>query len=328
MKRNKIAIVIPTIRNLDFLEAWGSEFRDCIGIIIEDHKYKEIKTPSKYFTQTYHYTWKDIDKTFGKNSWIISRKNAGIRSFGFLKAWEQKADIIITLDDDCFPIRNQKFLNEHIENLDLKAPVSWYPTYPHRKYFYTRGIPYSIRGQQEVVVSHGLWSGVLDFDAPTHLVNFDLKVPFNFDFIEFIPRDYFFPMCSMNLAFKTKVTPLMYFPPMGYDPEGHHWGYDRFDDIWAGLFAKKIIDHLGLATVNGSPFVEHKKASDPFKNLQKEAQGIATNEILYKKVQKVKLTSVNLIDCYLELAQKTEFPKEEYFKNLKNAMKIWSVYFK
>ncbi len=323
MQSNKIAIIIPTIRNLDFLSVWKSEFADCLGIIVEDHKKKEINTPDKYFQRTLHYSWKDIDSALGKNSWIIPRQNAGIRSFGFLKAWEQKADIIITLDDDCYPIKNQKFLKQHIENLDLKAPVLWFPTYPHRKYFYTRGIPYSIRGKNEVVISHGLWSGVLDFDAPTHLVNFDLKMPLNFDFIEFIPRNYFFPMCSMNLAFKSKVTPLMYFPPMGYDPAGKHWGYDRFDDIWAGLFAKKIIDHLDLIAVNGSPFVEHRKASNPFKNLQKEAKGIETNEILYKEVQKIKLVSNNPVDCYMELAQKTDFPKEEYFKYLKKAMKIW-----
>ena len=35
-------------------------------------------------------------------------------------------------------------------------------------------------------------------------------------------------------------------------------------------------------------FAERKKASDPFKNLQKEVKEIEVNEILYKLVQKYK----------------------------------------
>src|SRR3989344_118078 len=323
MNAKKIAVIIPTIRNLDFLKAWGNEFKDCIGIIVEDHKNKEIETPNKFFKKVYHYTWKDIDEELGKNSWIISRKNAGIRSYGFLKAYQLKTDITITIDDDCYPIKNSDFIKKHIDNLSLFAPQDWFLTYPNKKYMYTRGIPYSIRDKYEVVISHGLWTNVLDFDAPTQLVNFNLTIPDSFDFLEFIPKDYFFPMCSMNLAFKTKIAPIMYFPLMGYDPKGNHWGYDRFDDIWAGIFAKKIIDHLGFAVVNGSPFVEHKKASDPFKNLQKEAKGIEINESLYKAVQKVRLHAKDIKSCYSELTEKVQFPKEEYFEKLKNAMKIW-----
>jgi len=37
-------------------------------------------------------------------------------------------------------------------------------------------------------------------------------------------------------------------------------------------FKREILDYLSLSAINGSPFVEHKKASDPFKNLQKEAK--------------------------------------------------------
>lgn len=328
MKKQSIAVVIPTIRSLDFLEEWGDEFRDCIGIIIEDHHKKEIKTPNKFFNKVFHYTWEDIDKELGKNSWIISRKNAGIRSFGFLKAYQLKTDITITLDDDCYPVKNQDFLKQHAENLSLLAPVDWYPTYPHRQYFYTRGIPYGIRNKKEVAISHGLWTNVLDFDAPTHLLNMSINIPTSFPFIEFIPQNYFFPMCSMNLAFKTKITPIMYFPPMGYDNKGSSWGYDRFDDIWAGIFAKKIIDHLGMVAVNGSPFIEHRKASNVFRNLEKEAGGIGINEELYKQAYNVKLRSKKIEESYMELVKKFKFPRKKYFRILNKAMGLWVSLFK
>jgi len=327
MKNKEAAIVIPTIRNLKFLKSWGNEFRECIGIIIEDHKTREVNTPKIFFRKVYHYSWKEIDQELGKHSWIISRKNAGIRVFGFWKAYQLGIETVITIDDDCYPVKNQKFVQQHLNNLALFAPENWYPTYPHRKYYYTRGIPYSIRNKGEVVISHGLWKNILDFDAPTHLLHYDLKVPNSFDFIEFIPKNYFFPMCSMNLAFKTKIAPIMYFPLMGYNPNGNYWGYDRFDDIWAGIFAKKIIDHLGFSAANGSPFVEHKQVSNVFKNLEKEAKGMEINEVLFKMIEKVRLKSTNPADCYFELAQKVEFPQENYFKYLKRAMKIWAGLF-
>ena len=323
MNRKKIAIVIPTIRDLNFLKSWGEQFRDCIGIIIEDHRSKEIKTPKNYFKRVFHYSWEDIDSDLGKDSWIISRKNAGIRSYGFLKAYRLGADVTITLDDDCYPVKNQPLVKQHLENLSLCAPLDWYPTYPHRQYFYTRGIPYKIRDKKEVVISHGLWTNILDFDAKTQLKYPTLHVPASFDFAEFIPKDYFFPMCSMNLAFKTKITPIMYFPPMGYDNKGNYWGYDRFDDIWAGIFAKKIIDYLGYAVVNGSPFVEHRKASSIFQNLKKEEKGVKTNEKLYELILSVQLESKTMKDCYSELTEKIRWPEELYFKHLKKAMKIW-----
>lgn len=327
MDKQTIAIVIPTIRDLKFLNAWGTEFRNCIGIIVEDHKKKEIKTPKNFFKQTFHFAWEEIDKELGKKSWIISRKNSGIRNFGFLKAYQLGADIIITIDDDCYPIPGSSFIQQYLENLSLYAPKDWFPAYPHRKYFYTRGIPYKVRKAYEVVVSHGLWSNILDFDAPTHLANYGLRVPETFEFIEFIPRNYFYPM-STNFAFKRKITPTMYFPLMGSDNKGKQWGYDRYDDIWAGIFSKKIIDHLNFSVVNGSPFVNHTHLSDVIANLGKEVRGIKVNENLYELVQKVDLKSTNILECYIELAEKIKFPDEEYFKLLKKAMLIWVDCFK
>jgi hypothetical protein len=131
----------------------------------------------------------------------------------------------------------------------------------------------------------------------------------------------------MNLAFKREVTPLMFFPMMGYDPNGKKWIYDRYDDIWAGIFSKKIMDHLGWGVVNGSPFVEHKKKSLPLANLEKEKAGMKINESLWKIVDIVKLSNNTPSECYVELAQKIDFPKIQYFKRLKEAMIIWGKLF-
>jgi hypothetical protein len=163
----------------------------------------------------------------------------------------------------------------------------------------------------------------IDFDAQTQLKHPGVSVWRKEPITQFVPFGYCFPMCSMNLAFRREVTPLMYFPLMGRDPGGRPWGYDRFDDIWAGIFAKKICDHLGLAVVNGSPFVEHRRASDPEKNLIKEKRGLHTNETLWAAIGAAVLRGKTPLVCYEELSRLTPFPQNGYFRRLKQAMDIW-----
>jgi hypothetical protein len=323
----KVFLIVPTIRNLTFLKSWKKQFAQCHIIIVEDNYRKSITTDDLNFTSVTHLTHKDIENDFGKNSWIFSRKNAGIRCYGFWKAYQAGADVIITLDDDCYPAE-ENFVEKHLDNLEQKMPAVWQPTYPNPKWMYTRGFPYKNRNKYPVKISHGLWSGALDLDAKT-----EIKLPKVLSeksyspFTQFIPFNYFYPMCGMNLAFKREVIPLMFFPMMGLDPKGKSWGFDRYDDIWAGLFSKKVMDHLNLGVINGSPFVNHKKASITKHNHIKELNGMKVNEYLWKAAAEVKLTKNSPKACYIELAQKIKFPKGTYFKKLKEAMIIWENLF-
>jgi reversibly glycosylated polypeptide/UDP-arabinopyranose mutase len=322
----KIFIVIPTIRNLDFLMAWGDAFADCHILIIEDGQKKTVKIPQVPNKEVLHYCWEDILKDFGQHEWIFSRKNAGIRSYGFWKAYALGADVIITLDDDCYPAEG-RFVQQHIDNLSRKAPRGWVTTYPHPDFVYTRGIPYKIRDIYPTMISHGLWTNKIDLDGKTEIQHPNLHLPTYSPFLQFIPQHSYFPMCSMNLAFRREAVPLMYFPLMGADPEGKPWGFDRFDDIWAGIFAKKILDHLGWSAVNGSPFIEHRKASDPHKNLVKERSGVIVNEWLWKRVDNLRFSKKTPAKCYQELATNMCLPNVRYFNKLKEAMAIWAGLF-
>lgn len=321
-----VFVVIPTIRDLTFLKSWGKEFKDCEIVVVEDHEKKEIKMPHIPAKAMHHFCWNDIRKDFADREWIFPRKNAGIRSYGFWRAYKMGAEVIITIDDDCYPV-GDGFVSTHVENLSLQASQSWFPTYPHPKFTFTRGFPYKVRDESPVVISHGLWSGVIDLDAKTLVkyqkLNQDPYPPIR----QFVPKGFYFPMCSMNLAFKRDVIPLMYFPLMGESVNGTKWGYDRFDDIWAGIFVKKIIDHLGWSVVNGSPFIHHKGASDRVKNVRREASGLVTNEQLWKRVDKVRLTKRSAARCYFELAEKIRLPQQRYFRKLREAMIIWGKLF-
>lgn len=322
-----VFVVVPTIRDLTFLKSWGEEFKDCEIVIVEDHRKNEIKVPDIPAKAIHHFTWNDVNREFGDDGWIFPRKNAGIRSYGFWKAYRMGADVVITLDDDCYPTESG-FVQAHLENLSVKAPRDWFPTYPDPKFMFTRGFPYKARGQAPVMISHGLWSGVVDLDAKT-LVKFPKLHQNPYPPIrQFVPNGLYFPMCSMNLAFRRDVVPLMYFLLMGEDENGVAWGYDRFDDIWAGVFAKKIADHLGWAVVNGSPFILHKAASDRQGNVRKESSGLSVNEWLWKRVNEVELRKRSAASCYLEIAEKLRFPNWRYFRKLREAMIIWARLFR
>jgi reversibly glycosylated polypeptide / UDP-arabinopyranose mutase len=322
MKKESVFIVIPTIRNLDFLKDWGDQFRDCTIIICEDHPTQEIKTP-KAGKKVYHYTWKEIDEELGTDSWIIPRRVSAIRNYGFLKAYQMGADIIISIDDDCYPVPGHDLVKLHVQNLSLKTPKNWTNTNPDARHMYTRGMPYLNREEQPVMLSHGLWTNVLDHDGPTHLRHINFRAEFAEHFLQIIPTGAYFPMCSMNFAFRREITPLMYFPLMGEDNKGNKWGYDRFDDIWAGIFAKKIMDHLGYGVVNGAPFVEHRKASDPFKNLQKEAMGIEMNEEVWEMVDKTIIDEIHPSECYQQLSLSISVKRKRNFKKICVAMNTW-----
>ncbi len=310
-------IVIPTIRDLSFLEEWRAEFAPHKIIVCEDHPEKQVALPSGF--EIDHYCWKDIDAELGESSWIIPHFNASIRSFGYWKAWQEKPDMIVTIDDDCYPnttFGGPSFIAGHWQNLQTQVTFGWAQTAP----FYTRGFPYEVRDAARTVVSHGLWSKVPDLDAPSQLLNPKLTLAGS-PGTSIIPRGTYFPMSGMNLAFAPEMAPAMYFLL-----QGREWQFDRFDDIWAGVIVKKIADHLGLAMASGDPVVEHRRASNVYSNLKKEAAGIEANEYFWKEIDKIVLESDTVIECYRETARKLMLAGD-YWDRLKAAMLLWADLF-
>lgn len=343
-----IAIVVPTIREnsiLQWLGEWG--FGDVAATEDDsrnhthrnvyytwneiDQSWNEIDreldkdkvevivvedNPTKSFdVGVHHYSWKEIDKELGDDSWIIPRRTDCIRSFGYWKAWEMGAKVIVTMDDDCYPC-GVDYLDAHLRALRQSVEFpAWVPTIDGPK---PRGMPYyNLKRKAEVVLNHGLWSGVPDLDAVTQLTDEQAvkyrKGP--------IPFGLYYPMCGMNLAWKREVTPAMYFLLMGKD-----YRYDRFGDIWCGIILKRITDHLGKAIMSGDPLVFHERASDVWDNLEKEAPGMRVNEQLWQVVDRVPLTADNWRDCYIEMARGLEL-EGDYWCSLKKAMEVWAGLF-
>lgn len=279
-----IAIVIPTIRPSHlkkFKSAWNPLIKkhNCKLVVVKDGKNPTVNG-------------KGAKEIMGKYTSVLTNFNAGIRNLGFAYVAKilKDCETILTFDDDVTPIGDT--IGDHLKALEQKVPVSWLSTVSE----YTRGFPYSIRDEAEVVLSHGVWEGSGDWDAPTQLVMGE-KRKVNF-YKGPIPKGIYYPMCSMNLAFKRKVLPYIYHAP---------WllGINRFDDIFAGIISKREIDKKGWAVVSGYARVDHKKASNPFKNLVNEAPGIELNETFWKGNE-----------------------KHPYFKEYRRKYKLWREFIK
>lgn len=333
-----IAVVIASIREhsmREFLKEWEEDLKDTRVILVEDNPEATFDLDWGEYRNVTHLAWQDIEQDLGENAWIIPRRTSAIKSYGFLKAFREDADIIWTLDDDCYP---EKYLKgqylQQVENRfkGFQPQVSWWNTLGSTG-MYPRGFPYEIREiSRPVAIHHGLWSGVPDLDGVTALDFPDYQVPANLlSSVKTVPQG-FFPMCGMNLAFRKAMTPAMYFMLQGQDAHGNYEPFDRFDDIWAGLFAKRICDHLGYAVTSGAPSIRHTKESDPIERVRKEAPGIRAHEKLWQVVDLALDSECTTVgECYEEMALilREEAPRilpewEDYWLKLSDAMLTWT----
>lgn len=261
-----IAVVLPTIRPERY-----ELFRGAWNELFEQHQVKVVTVwdgdePVVDVDGITH----SVEEIMGDYAETIFNFNDGVRNLGFayVARFLPEVDTIITLDDDTTPFLDT--IKDHLEALNSNVSTSWMSSASD----YMRGFPYGVRQESPVVVSHGVWAGVPDVDGPTQLVK-------GYGLVRFyrgpVPRGALMPVCGMNLAFKRCMLPYVYFAPMG-----HRVGMDRFADIWMGINLKRKLDELNYAMVSGYSTVYHERASNVFKNIQKEARGLELNETYWK----------------------------------------------
>lgn len=279
----KIAVVVPTIRPEkieDFMSEWHEQFNkyDVTLIIVNDGE-KPTVDMYQYFKRDWpsmRMSGVSVDKILEKKKHrnLISNFNSSVRNLGFIIAKQIRADVIVTLDDDTLPFGDT--IGDHLKALKKSVPLSWISTTViDGPTDYMRGFPYTIRKEVPVEVSHGVWLGVPDRDAPTQLVaGANAEVGY---YKGAIPKGIYFPFCGMNVAFNISVLPFMY-----YAPVGQFKGAERFDDIWCGIKMKEDLDRNMAGVVSGYATVRHERASDPYKNLEREVIGIRENETFWQ----------------------------------------------
>lgn len=331
--RADICLVVPSIREdsfRNFREAWGPTglFTRTDLVLMEDNPSQTFEAPEA----RRHFSWADIDL----HDWgprVIPRRSDTVRSYAYWWAWSQGYTYTMTLDDDCLPNERYSRPDEyHLEALGDRT--RWFNTLTSGR---PRGVPYLNRGKRRVVLNHGIWTGTLDFDAPQQLVR-----PFEEEYAHdsrVVPPGSYFPMCGMNVMWHRDATVLMYHLLMGSRKDEDRWvempkvrplPFDRFGDIWCGVLMKRVCDHLGWAVTTGWPYIHHSRASDPFKNLRKEAAGIEVNEWFWERVDRIFLAGNDPVGCYRQLALGVaQFGGEysTYWEELSGAMVEWSHLF-
>ncbi|KAL3785395.1 hypothetical protein ACHAWO_013582 [Cyclotella atomus] len=326
-----IDIVIPSIRNLDFLNHWREFFQGFHIIIIQDGDQGVHLNVPDWVDYELHKRV-GIERALDQDGqWIISQRDASIRNYGFLLS---KKRYIYTIDDDCMPAFNDKGrkinpLAFHYRNLKTPSTPYMYNTLydPYQDGSdFVRGYPYSLRSGVPTGVSHEIWMNQPDYDAPTQLLKVKERVSKLHDMVQTVPAGIFFPLCAMNVAFDRKlIGPAMMQGLMG---DGQPWA--RYDDMFSGWAAKSVADHLGIGVKSGMPYIRHKKASNPFVNLKKGYLGLWWQEIVLRFF----MTEVEYSSgadtpskAYVELAAQIRSKLgniHPYFDRLARAMEIWT----
>ena len=268
-----IAIVLPSYRedlyHNGFMPKWKGLF--------EKHKVTILtvwdeEDPLKTALQINNKEKINIKKIMGVDTDLVCNRYAGVRSLGFayVGLFMPEVEYIVSLDDDLSPVGDP--IQDHLDVLNMRVPVSWIPI----GNTYTRGFPYGVRQEAEVVLSHGVWEGVPDLDAPTQLITGAPPMDF---YKMAIPKGVLAPISYMNTAFKRKLIPYVFMCPR------IRGKLERCDDIWCSIEAKRIMDKKGWAMATGYSRVYHARAANVFSSLVKESRFIQLNEGYWKGEQ-------------------------------------------
>ena len=289
---------------------------------------------------------------FPKLKEIIPYNSDNRRNVGYLMALEKKCEVLISIDDDNFPLDGEDFIGAHsIIGQTLELPVvktnsKWFnicdlmEKNPEQK-IYARGYPYNKRWQDSqiweekkevnIMMNVGLWLNDPDVDSITRISR-DIKT------IKFIDKKIaldigiWSPINSQNTALHIDFLPAYYFVLMGEKLD--NLIIDRYGDIWSGFFVKKVMDSLGYYVSVGNPVVNHvRNKHNLFKDLKQELGCAIQTDLMVDFLESVDLEGKNASDVYADLADKlldyttkdAKFSDDfrKYVQKLNNCQKIW-----
>ena len=311
-------------------------------------EYWDAISQQRWIAEVYGDKVEDVNFAVPYNS--IRRRN-----IGYLRALELGVDIIISVDDDNFAGESD-WLRQHISILKNSGPIPTVESnnrlvnpcqilkfnYPHR--IYSRGFPMSkmysdsftvdVEGGRKTVLNMGLWTKSPDVDAYTNIVNPNLEslgVKEDYAQTYSLAVDNYMPVNTQNTAFVRELVPAFYDVLM--DTSIHGVNLSRYDDIWGGLFALKLIHTIDHRATFGAPLGVHiRNKHDYVSDFKSELWGMILNDRIFDIVMEMNLHAKSYINGYIELTYGLEKSVRKHFKDVEvlkyfsrliRAMDIW-----
>ena len=241
------------------------------------------------------------------------------RNIGYLYAADLGGEVIVSVDDDNFPIAEHDFVDRHgmcgttIALPVVSSPTRWYniitsAVTSNGTTLHPRGFPHHrrhldakhARDEKTVTVAMnaGLWTNHPDVDAITRIDNPARILSYRESGTTAAEQGTFITINSQNTAFHRSVLPCYYFVLQGQL-------VDRFGDIWQGLFAKRCVDAMGEHVTFGEPFCSHERNThNLFRDLSQEFKAIECTQQVAEFLEQVELVGTTYADVYRDLAGK------------------------
>jgi hypothetical protein len=370
----RYGIVTTTIYSGDFIDLYYEHFKKfgnpedvnfyVIGDLDTDpgcrenvEKYSKMGLAWKYFgPQEQDLFLSDFPELLKEIPWGSDNR----RNVGFLMAYRDKCDVIISIDDDNYPRQDWPFLKGHSalgQNVTLPVAIGsegWFNICSLMKIessflgkietVYPRGFPYRARNlacskissdviTKYIAVSVGLWSGHPDVDACTRLVtNCNASENLSSDYL--LAPNVMMPINTQNTAIIRDALPAYYYVKMGHSIGGMK--LDRFGDIFSGYFLQKCIQSVGHSVKIGSPVVEHRRfPHNLYKDLWNELAGMVIIDDMLPLLEEPLTAEKNYSDATVKMSERLEdwASKQEgffwdeslkgYFRNISSNMRLW-----
>lgn len=254
----------------------------------------------------------------------IPYNNDGRRVIGYLKALEEKCQLLISIDDDNFPT-NDDFIGYHsvtgkswtgelISETSGFHNICEYLKFAPSRSIFPRGFPFKLRGQSnkpslikpplEAVVglTEGLWLKEPDIDATTWLNGKVEATAYEGPDLFVLDQSTWSPVNSQNVSLVRELIPAYFFVLMGWPVPGGK--IDRYGDIWGGYFFQALIRNTKYHVAFGRPLVEHRRNPHVYvDDLRYEFWGmILTDWLVSLLKEQFKPTTENITDRVAELA--------------------------
>jgi hypothetical protein len=240
------------------------------------------------------------------------------RNIGMLLAYENGADVVITIDDDNL-VMDQDFVGMHgvvgaaRELPTYRSTSGWFNVCSflqaeHGLEFYHRGYPRKMRWTEDsrsvtcsqvarrVVVNAGFWLDDPDIDAVTRMERPLLIRGFSPEWpgsqIALHPGTWS-PFDSQNTALMRDAVPAYFLSPYT----------GRYDDIWGSYILSRIAEYFGDVVCYGEPVVrQERNPHDLWNDLDLERNGMILTDDFCASLRSIALTGDTYHACFGEIA--------------------------